>query len=324
MKFGDHDIPVPLCLAPMEDVSDPPFRRLCREMGADVVYTEFAHCEAVVREIPSQCRKLLVSDDERPVGIQLYGSTEEVMAAAAARAEAEGPDFIDVNCGCWVKKIAVRGDGAGLLRDLPKMGRVIESVMRGTRLPVTVKTRLGWDHDSIVILEVARMLEDLGVKALTVHCRTRCQGYTGRADWSWIARIREVSAIPLIANGDITTPGDLQACLDLGADGVMIGRGAIHRPWVFRHLRHWLETGEELPEPPLRERVALTARHLVEHVAYHGAPRGVFSFRKHYAGYLKGAPHIAQLRRELVQLTEVGEILARLDAYAAELPEDGE
>jgi len=222
---------------------------------------------------------------------------------------------VDMNAGCWVKKIANRGDGAGLLRDLPRFRACIAAVQRGTRLPVTVKTRLGWDADFIVALEVARMVEDMGVQALTMHCRTRVQGYSGNADWSWLPRIKEVSAIPLIANGDIASPQDVMTCLELGCDGVMIGRAAIHHPWVFREIKTFMKTGEVLPEQGLRERVDFCVRHLREHAAYRGLPRGIYSFRKFYGGYLKGIHNIAHLRRDLMTYTEVEPIVERLYTF---------
>jgi tRNA-dihydrouridine synthase B len=317
MKIGSIDIDKPLCLAPMEDVSDVPFRRICKEQGADLVFTEFANCEAIIRNVKSTMEKMEVHEGERPVAIQLYGSGEESLEQAAAIAQAAGPDWIDINCGCWVKKIAMRGDGAGLLRDLKKFQAVVESVMRGTDLPVTVKTRLGWDESSFVILEVAQMLESIGVQALTVHCRTRKQGYTGSADWAWLPRIKEASKIQLIANGDIATPEDAKACFDLGVDGVMIGRGAIHSPWIFRYMRHYLNTGEHLPEPTLEERIAMCIRHLKDSVDYRGA-RGVPSFRRHYAGYLKNVPNIANLRKDLMGLLEVEPIVERLYRFLDE------
>ncbi len=312
MRIGNINIDRPLCLAPMEDVTDRPFRAICKEQGADLLYTEFTSCEALIRNVKNARRKILVDDNERPIAIQLYGSAEASMERAAALAEKAGADFIDINCGCWVKKVANRGDGAGLLRDLKRFEAVVRSVMRGTKLPVTIKTRLGWDEDSIVILDVARMLEDLGVQALTVHCRTRRQGYTGAADWSWLPRIREASGIQLIANGDIKTPEDVKTCFDLGCDGVMIGRGAIHSPWIFRHARHYLDTGERLPDPGLKRRIEMCIRHLTDSVAFRGAARGVPSFRKHYAGYLKGVRNIANLRKDLMQFTEVEPIVERL------------
>ena len=317
MKIGSIDIDKPLCLAPMEDVSDTPFRHICKEQGADLVYTEFANCEAIVRNVKKIMAKIQVHDSERPVAIQLYGSGEESMEQAAAVAQEAGADFIDINCGCWVKKIACRGDGAGLLRDLDKFRMVVESVLRGTDLPVTVKTRLGWDDNSIVIPEVAQMLESIGVQALTVHCRTRKQGYNGKADWSWLPRIKEASGIQLIANGDIATPEDAKACFDLGCDGVMIGRGAIHSPWIFRHMRHYLDTGELLPDPDLETRIHMCIRHLTDSVAFRG-PRGVPTFRRHYAGYLKGVPNIANLRKDLMSFLEVDPIVERLLQFLEE------
>ncbi len=318
MRFGTHEIDRPLCLAPMDDISDPPFRRLCKEQGADVAYTEFANCEALVRNVTKMLRKIAIREEERPIAVQIYGSAEESMERAAAMAQAAQPDFIDINCGCWVKKIANRGDGAGLLRDLKKFEAVVKAVMKGTTLPVTVKTRLGWDGNSIVILDVARMLQDLGIHALTVHFRTRQQGYSGQADWSWIPRIKEVCSLPLIANGDIKTPQDAETCFNLGADGIMIGRGAVHSPWIFRHIRHYLTVGELLPEPSLEERVDMCLRHLHSQAEYRGVPRGVVSFRKHYAGYLKSAPHIAHLRRDLMQYEQVEPIVERLNRFLEE------
>lgn len=318
MRIGTIDIDRPLCLAPMEDVTDPPFRALCKENGADLLYTEFVSGEALIRHISRVTQKMELLDTERPVGIQIYGSAEDSMERAAAMAQEAGADFIDINCGCWVKKIANRGDGAGLLRDLPRFEKVVRSVLKGTILPVTVKTRLGWDKDSIVILDVARMLEGLGVAALTVHCRTRVQGYSGVADWAWLPRIKEVSAIPLIGNGDIKTPEDAETCFRLGCDGIMIGREALQNPWIFRHVRHYLDTGDILPEIPLRERFALCIRHLRAQAEYRGERRGVLSFRKNYAAYLKGVPNIANLRRSLMELEETEPIVERLEQFLAE------
>ena len=321
MKIGPIEIERPLCLAPMEDISDTPFRRICKEFGADLLYTEFASCEALIRDIQRTMNKLILNEEERPIAIQIYGSDPDSMEQAARISEEYAPDFIDVNAGCWVKKIATRGDGAGLLRDLKKFRAAVEAVQRGTKLPVTVKTRLGWDTDEIVILEVAKMLEDMGIHALTVHCRTRKQGYTGKADWNWLPKIKEASNIPLIGNGDVVTPEDAKEMFDLGCDGVMIGRGAIHRPWIFEHTRHFLETGELLPEPELEERMAICIRHLKEQAAFRGERRGVITFRKNYTHYLKGVPHIKHLRKDLMVYEEVEPVVDRLyqflDAYKA-------
>ncbi len=319
MRIGPHiDIDRPICLAPMEDVSDIPFRLLCKEQGADLVYTEFTNCEALIRNVKRAVAKIRVQPEERPVAIQIYGSAEDSMQRASEMATEMGPDFIDINCGCWVKKVAGRGDGAGLLRDLCKFKSVVQAVQAGTHLPVTVKTRLGWDEHSIVITEVARMLQDLGVHALTVHCRTRKQGYTGHADWDWLPRIKEAADIPLIANGDITRPEHAEELFQRGVDGVMIGRGAITSPWIFRHMKHYLATGEHLPDPGLRARVELCLRHLRAQAHYRGERRGVITFRKHYAGYLKHVANISNLRKELMTYEEVAPIEAALHRFVAE------
>lgn len=320
MLFGNIDIARPLCLAPMEDVSDPPFRRMCKAYGADVLYTEFVSCEAAIRNVKSEIAKFDVAENERPIGIQLYGSNPDSMERAAALAETMGaPDFIDINCGCWVKKIANRGDGAGLLRDLGRLQAVVAAVGRGVSLPVTVKTRLGWDDGGIVILELARILADMGIQSLTVHCRTRSQGYSGRADWSWLPKIKEAApSLPLIANGDICTPLDVESCFNLGCDGVMIGRAAMQRPWVFRDMRHYLDHGELLPEPSLKERKEMCIAHLRAHVAFRGMSRGIYSFRRHYAGYLKGVAYVARLRRDLMTLTDMDRIVEQIQAFEEE------
>lgn len=315
MLLGKIEVQNPVCLAPMEDISDNPFRLLCKELGADVLFTEFANCEAVIRNVGREVEKMSVTKEERPIGVQVYGSNPQALERAAAMAEDAGADFVDLNAGCWVKKIANRGDGAGLLRDLPKFCACIAAVQRGTYLPVTVKTRLGWDEDSIVAPEVARMVTELGVQALTMHCRTRVQGYSGKADWSWLPRIKEAINIPLIANGDITSPQDVKTCMDLGCDGVMIGRAAIHHPWIFREIKSVMATGKTTPEPGLRERVDFCVRHLRKHVAFRGLPRGIYSFRKFYGGYLKGVHNIAHLRRDLMTYTEVEPIVERLYTF---------
>lgn len=321
MKIGTIELEHPLALAPMEDVTDIPFRRICKERGADLVYTEFTNCEALARNVKRSLEKIRIEEDERPVGIQLYGSNGDSLERAAAIAEEYAPDFIDINCGCWVKKIANRGDGAGLLRDLKKFESVVQSVMHGTSLPVTVKTRLGWDADDIVILDVARMLEANGVQALTVHCRTRKQGYSGEADWSWLPRIKEVSGIPLFANGDIATPEDVKAVLDLGCDGAMIGRGAVQNPWIFEQAKHYLATGEHLAPASMEERIELCIRHLKDYVAIRDGGRGVFAFRKFYIHYLRGMPGSTKVRVSLMEFTEIPPIEERLRAYLSDLPE---
>jgi tRNA-dihydrouridine synthase B len=317
MNIGNIKLDKPLALAPMEDVSDIPFRAICKERGADLVYTEFTNCEALIRNVKRSVAKIAVTATERPVAIQLYGSNGESLERAATIAEEQGPDFIDINCGCWVKKVAMRGDGAGLLRDLKRFEAVVQSVMRGTSLPVTVKTRLGWDADDIVILDVARMLEANGVHALTVHCRTRKQGYTGEADWSWLPRIKEVSDIPLIANGDIVTPQDVKSVFDLGCDGAMIGRGAIANPWIFEEAKAYLATGELPAERSMEDRINLCIRHLKGHAELRGEGRGVTSFRKFYSRYLGGMRDSSDVRIGLMAFTEVEPIEERLREYLA-------
>jgi len=315
MRIGNIDIDRPLALAPMEDITDRPFRLICKEFGADILYTEFVNCEAMVRDVQRELAKIAITDAERPIGVQVYGSNETSMERAAAIAEEAQPDFIDVNAGCWVKKIAHRGDGAGLLRDLGKFEAVVKAVVRGTRLPVTVKTRLGWDEDSICILDAARMVEQCGAVALAVHCRTRAQGFKGQADWSWLEQIKAAVSIPVIGNGDVKTPEDVRRMFETGVDAVMIGRGAIQRAWLFAHAKHYLATGELLPEPTLDERAELCLRHLRAEAEYKGERRAVLEHRKHYAHYLKGARNIARLRAELMQYEAIQPIAERIGCF---------
>jgi tRNA-dihydrouridine synthase B len=282
--IGPIPIQQPICLAPMEDVTDQAFRIICKRMGADIVYTEFTSSEAIIRDIPRALRKIQVSDEERPVGIQLFGGVESSMGDATRKAENFRPDLIDINCGCWVKNHVGRGEGAGLLRDLPRFEKIVQATVKATKLPVTVKTRLGWDHDSIVILDVAKMVEQAGAKALTVHCRTRSMAHNGEADWDWLAKIKKVISIPLIGNGDVNSPDDVKAMLETGCDGVMIGRAAIGNPWIFREARHFLATGEHLPRPTVQERVECCIAHLRLSAELKGSQRNCVSpFRKYYA-----------------------------------------
>ncbi|MCP4643279.1 MAG: tRNA dihydrouridine synthase DusB [bacterium] len=318
MKIGPIELDKPLALAPMEDVTDIPFRLICKEHGADLLYTEFVNCEALIRNVKKTFRKLQVNEGERPIAVQIYGGVAESLERAAAIVEEANPDFIDVNCGCWVRKIALREEGAGLLRNLEKFERVVKSVIAGTSLPVTVKTRLGWDEENIIILDVARMLEQLGVKALAVHCRTRCQGHGGEADWSWLEKLKNTVSIPIIGNGDVTEPEDVKRMFDTGCDGVMIGRGAIMNPWLFGQAKHHMATGEVPPPPTVAERVELCIRHLRLSAEHKGLPRGVIVFRKHYAGYLKNQPLVAKLRADLMQYEEVEPVVERLHRYLEE------
>ncbi len=315
MKIGTIDINKPLCLAPMEDVTELPFRLICKRLGADIVYTEFTSSEGIIRDIPRIMEKIQISEDERPVAIQIFGGRPEAMAGAAQAIEKLKPDFIDINCGCWVKNHVARNEGAGLLRDLPLFEQLVKATVKGTTLPVTVKTRLGWDEQSIVILDVAKMVEDAGAKALTLHCRTRSQAHSGFADWSWLEKIKKVVKIPIIGNGDITCPEDVQAMLETGCDGVMIGRGAIANPWIFKQSKHFLETREHLPEPGIEEKIQICIEHLKLNVQYKGEKYGVQTFRKHYVGYLKGLPNIAPVRSELMQFILMDQVIERLQKY---------
>lgn len=318
MKIGHIEIDRPIALAPMEDVTDTAFRLICRRLGADMVYTEFTSSEAIIREIPRALIKIKITEEERPIAIQLFGGVERSMAGAAQKAESLKPDFIDINCGCWVKNHVARGEGAALLKDLPQFERIVKATVKATRLPVTVKTRLGWDQKSIVILDVAKMVEQAGAQALTVHCRTRSQAHKEDADWSWLEKIRKVISIPLIGNGDIDTPADVQRVFEMGCDGVMIGRGALGNPWIFKQVKHYLCTGKELPPPTLKERVELCMEHLRLSVVQKGFREGIVSFRKYYAGYFKGIPHVAQLRAELMPLNDLNQIKERLHQFLNE------
>lgn len=305
-------------LAPMEDVSDSPFRLMCREQGADMVYTEFISSEAIIRENEASQHKMSFEESERPLGIQIFGGREEAMHGAAKVAEANNPDLIDINFGCPVYKVVKKNAGSACLRDLDLMERMTRTVVQATRLPVTVKTRLGWDEQSIRITEVALMLQDAGVKALTVHARTRSQGYKGQAQWQYFKQLKQTPGlkIPIIANGDITSPEHVRYLLDeTGVDAVMIGRAAIGYPWIFRDVKHYLQTGALLAPPELEERLHMCARQLRASVAHHGERYGVIMMKKHYGNYLKGVHNGKYLRMELMKLDRVDDLLERLLSY---------
>lgn len=305
-----------MLLAPMEDVTDSPFRQICRRMGADVVYTEFISSEAIIRDSEIANHKMFFKEMERPFGIQIFGGREEAMEGAARVAEFNNPDIVDINFGCPVYKIVKKGAGAGCLKDLGMMERMAGTVVDAVQnRPVTVKTRLGWDDRTIRIQEVALMLQRVGVKALTVHARTRCQKYKGEARWEWFKKIKNTPGleIPLIGNGDVNSPQDAKRMFDeTGVDGVMVGRGAIGNPWFFRQTKHYLETGELLPGPTIRDRLTLCAEQLRLSVEHHGERYGVIIMKKHYGQYLKGIRNSKKLRAAIMEEKKMQPILELL------------
>jgi tRNA-dihydrouridine synthase B len=309
----------PLLLAPMEDVSDPPFRAVCKENGADLMYTEFISTEGLIRDAIKSRQKLDIFDYERPVGIQIFGGDEEAMALSAKIVEATNPDLLDINYGCPVKKVVCKGAGAGVLRDIDLMVRLTKAVVNATSLPVTVKTRLGWDDSSKNIEEVAERLQDVGIQALSIHGRTRTQMYKGEADWSLIARVKNNQRIniPIFGNGDIDTPEKAVEYKNrYGVDGIMIGRAAIGYPWVFREIKHFIQTGEHLSAPTIEERIAVTKKHLHGSVLWKGEKLGILEMRRHYANYLKGLPNIKEWRGKLVMANSIAELEDILNAVA--------
>ncbi|MTI89241.1 MAG: tRNA dihydrouridine synthase DusB [Balneolaceae bacterium] len=320
MDIGDIHLPdKPLFLAPMEDVTDSPFRQICREKGADIVYTEFISSEALIRDSDKAFHKMDFSENERPFGVQIFGGREEAMEGAAKVAEANNPDVVDINFGCPVYKVVRKGAGAGCLKDLSMMERMAGTVVDAVESkPVTVKTRLGWDDSTIRIQEVGLMLQKLGVKVLTVHARTRCQKYKGDARWEWLKKLKNTPGleIPIVGNGDVTSPELAKKMFDeTGVDGVMIGRGAIGNPWIFEQTRHYLETGEKLPEPTLRERLELCAKQLRLSVKHQGDKYGVIIMKKHYGKYLKGIHNGKKLRMQIMEHDEMDPILELLLNY---------
>lgn len=322
MKIGDIDLGNrPVMLAPMEDVTDLSFRLICKEQGADMVYTEFVSADALIRNISATTRKLHIDPNERPTAIQIYGREVEPMVEAAKIVEAANPDILDINFGCPVKKVAGKGAGAGMLRDIPKMLEITRAIVDAVKLPVTVKTRLGWDHESKIIVTLAEQLQDCGIKALTVHGRTRSQMYTGEADWGMIAKIKENPRfnIPLIGNGDITTPEKLcEAFEKYGVDGVMVGRASIGAPWIFHDMKQMLLTGKRGEELPLSEKFRILRRQITESIDRIDEYRGILHIRRHLAAspLFKGIPHfrdtrIAMLRAETYD--ELDAILRRIE-----------
>ncbi len=319
-SVGKLNIDKAVLLAPMEDVTDVSFRLVCRELGADVVYTEFVNSEGLIRRSEKTHKKLEIIEEERPVGIQIYGGIEESMIGAAKIAEEEKPDIIDINAGCWVKNVVKNGAGSGLLKDPEYMQKLVKSVVDSVDLPVTVKTRLGWDNNDIRILEVAKRMEDVGVKALTVHCRTRSMGHKGDADWSWIPKIKNVVNIPVILNGNVLTAEDVKRAFDeTGADGVMIARGAIGNPWIFKEAKELLNNGyiSTIIDEELRIKTCL--RHLYLAIGVKGERRAVIEHRKFYTGYLKSLRNASKTRKALMEVYEYEAVERILLTYLDEL-----
>jgi tRNA-dihydrouridine synthase B len=320
MRIGTIDKEKPLLLAPMEDVTDQAFRIVCKRLGADIVYTEFVNSEGLIRNSSKTKEKMDFLDEERPLGIQIYGGNELSMEGAARIAESSAPDIIDINCGCWVRNVVGNGAGSGLLRDLPKMERIISAVVKTVKVPVTVKTRIGWDAEPIKIVDVAKIVEQTGAAAMTIHCRTRSQAHKGIPDYSWISKAKSAISIPVIANGSLDTPALIrQTFQETGCDGIMIGRGAIDNPWVFQQTKHFMATGCNVPDPTIEERFRVLKEHLLLSVQFKGERKGVLEFRKHYTGYLKGFFGGSKVRRELMDFVEVEPIVERLMKYRDEL-----
>ena len=298
-------------LAPMEDITDPSFRFLCKLNGADFMYTEFISSDGLIRDGEKSVRKLNIYNFERPIGIQLYGHLTEAMVEAALIAETASPELIDINFGCPMKKIANRGAGAGMLRNIPLMISMTEAIVKAVKLPVTVKTRLGWDEQSTNIVEVAERLQDTGISALTIHGRTRAQLYRGAADWTLIGEVKNNPRmkIPVIGNGDIDSPEKAREMFSrYGVDGIMIGRATVGRPWIFRDIRHYLSTGELLPEPDVEEKAALALLHLDKSIEFKEGKRAILEMRRHLSNYFKGLPHFRETRLRLLTTLEPEEI----------------
>lgn len=306
----------PLLLAPMEDVSDPPFRAVCKRQGCDLMYSEFISVEGLIRDAEKSLKKLDMEESERPIGIQIFGSELSSMVQAAQIVEEAKPDLLDINYGCPVQKVVCKLAGAGILKDIPKMVKLTEAVVKATSLPVTVKTRLGWDDNTINIEEVAESLFDIGIKALTIHARTRSQMYKGEADWSWIAKVKNNPRIqiPIFGNGDIdSAPKALEYKNKYGIDGIMIGRASIGYPWIFREVKHYLKTGELLPGPTMSERLEAVRMHLERSILWKGPKVGIVEMRRHYTNYFRGLPHVKEFRNRLVTEFDHIQILSILD-----------
>lgn len=320
VNIGDIELgEFPLLLAPMEDVSDPPFRAVCKENGADLMYTEFISSEALIRDAAKSIQKLDIYDYERPIGIQIFGDKIESMREAAAIAEEANPEIVDINYGCPVKKVACKGAGAGILLDLPKMQEMTAEIVKRVQKPVTVKTRLGWDHDTIKIVEVAKRLQDVGIKALSIHGRTRQQMYKGEANWDYIAEVKNHPDIhiPIFGNGDIDSPEKAKQYKETyGVDGIMIGRAAIGNPWIFNEIKHYLQTGEHLARPSLEQRIETVKSHLKFSIEWKGDKKGIFEMRRHYTNYFRGLQGFKPYRAKLVESPTYEATIQILDEVA--------
>jgi len=313
VKIADIQLPdFPLLLAPMEDVSDPPFRRLCKQQGCDLMYTEFISSEGLIRDADKSVQKLDIYDEERPIGIQIFGSNLESMRLSAEIVEAAQPEILDINYGCPVKKVTCKMAGAGILQDIDLMVKLTDHIVKSTKLPVTVKTRLGWNEDTKYIVEVAERLQDIGIKAISIHGRTRKQMYKGEADWTLIAAVKNNPRmhIPVFGNGDIDSPQKaVEYKNKYGVDGIMIGRASIGYPWIFRDIKHYIKTKEILAPPTLIERINAAKQHLEDSIKWKGEKLGILEMRRHYTNYFKGLPNIKQYRLKLVT-TDTYEALA--------------
>lgn len=317
VRIGQTDLcAFPLLLAPMEDVSDPPFRALCKAYGCDMMYTEFISVEGLIRDAEKSVQKLDIYPEERPIGIQIFGAEIDSMKKAAEIVENAQPNVLDINYGCPVKKVVCKMAGAGILQDIPKMVELTREIVQSTNLPVTVKTRLGWDDNSIRIVEVAERLQDVGIQAISIHGRTRKQMYKGTANWEWIAKVKENPRlhIPVFGNGDVDSPQKaLEYRNKYGLDGIMIGRGSIGKPWIFRDIKHYFETGEILPPPDLSTKVDLVKQHLKHSLQWKGERLGVLEMRRHYGNYFRGLPGIKSFRSRLVTTDEPDELFEILE-----------
>ena len=331
VEIGNVQLPdFPLLLAPMEDVSDPPFRAVCKENGCDLMYTEFISVEGLIRDADKSVQKLDIYDEERPIGIQIFGAEMDSMRQAAAIVEEAKPEILDINFGCPVKKVVCKMAGAGILQDIPKMVKLTEAIVKSTNLPVTVKTRLGWDENSMYIVEVAERLQDVGIKAISIHGRTRKQMYKGDADWTLIGEVKNNPRmfIPVFGNGDIDTPEKaLEYKNRYGVDGIMIGRASIGYPWVFREMKHYFRTGQHLDPPTIQERAEVARRHLEKSIEWKGVKLGVAEMRRHYTNYFRDLPGIKPFRQRLVTETDpailhetIDEIIAAYKSYQELIP----